>query len=384
MKALTRWWLAVLALTTSSLGSAGKPETTGRSLSRTAVQADLLIATVRGTDRDCAVVSDQIERLRSKLDQVDAAFSGNGAIEVLAMTEVCFVAFKGSDRLARAALELVQVVDVSRDASIEIAVTGDPPNWGLNRLDQRALPLSQGVPYQCRYTGKGVDIHVIDTGVNIDHIEFEGRAKPGLNALGDLEPEADDLNGHGTHCAGIAGGSSVGVAPGATIVGSKSVMASGTGSVFAALKAIKWAADELRKSGVAGVISLSLSGSSNTIMNSALTDAARANIVVVAAGNNNDDACKYSPSGLGGSGQSTGIVVVGATTNKDERASFSNSGPCVDIFAPGQWIKSAYKGSTRSYQSRSGTSMATPHVAGVAALLLEKHKFNRDLALPVC
>jgi subtilisin family serine protease len=223
-------------------------------------------------------------------------------------------------------------------------------------------------------------VYVLDTGIIQAHVDFGGRAVEGPNFSSDAT--AADGNGHGTHCAGTATGASYGIATSATVIGVKVLAASGSGTYDGVIAGIQWAVSSQAGKGAA-VISLSLGGGASVAMNDAVAAAAAAgHIVTVAAGNENVDACQKSPAGAGGTARATGgVVTVGATDTTDARASYSNYGSCVDIFAPGSGITSAWYTSTTASNTISGTSMAAPHVAGVAATLLEKYAGDKARAM---
>jgi subtilisin family serine protease len=230
-------------------------------------------------------------------------------------------------------------------------------SWGLDRIDQPSLPLSG--TYGPRPSGSGVRVYVIDSGVSA-HSEFGGRLVSGFSTL---DASTNDCEGHGTHVAGTIAGSTVGVAPGATIVPVRVLDCSGAGYVSHTIAGINWVVNDLNaRPGVRGVINLSLGGPYNASLNEAVNNAVRLGVaVVVAAGNDDIDACSTSPA------SAASAITVAATERDDSRASFSNYGSCVDIFAPGAGIRSAwYRG---GYANMSGTSMASPHVAGAVAVL---------------
>jgi subtilisin family serine protease len=240
---------------------------------------------------------------------------------------------------------------------------------GLDRIDQRALPLDGNYTYPTP-AGADATIYVIDTGVSIGHSEFGGRASHGWAAPALLRKEgADDENGHGTHCAGTAAGATVGVAKAAAVVAVKVLGRKGTGTWSAVLQGIDWAvANCTARGGAMCVLSLSLGGPINRAVDDAVARAVAAGVVTaVAAGNYNADACKMSPARV------PAALTVGATTNNDYRALYSNFGPCVDIYAPGSNVRSAWSSalcpaaSPSCYMTLSGTSMAAPHAAGIAA-----------------
>ena len=238
--------------------------------------------------------------------------------------------------------------------------------WGLDRTDQRALPLDDSYTLPFNVTGSNVHVYVIDTGINADHTEFAGRVGEGMDFASDPDDEIpDDCNGHGTHCAGTVLGTNFGVAPGATLHGVKVLNCGGSGSFGDVISGMEWVADnhELMHPGTQAVVSMSLGGGFSQAVNDAVDKLVDAGITtVVAAGNSNTDACTSSPA------SAPRAITVGATASDDKRAGFSNYGRCVDIFAPGVGIKSAWIGGDNAENTISGTSMATPHVAGVAAL----------------
>ena len=230
-------------------------------------------------------------------------------------------------------------------------------SWGLDRIDQPSLPLSG--TYGPRPSGSGVRVYVIDSGVSA-HSEFGGRLVSGFSTL---DASTNDCDGHGTHVAGTIAGSTVGVAPGATIVPVRVLDCSGAGYVSHTIAGINWVVNDLNaRPGVRGVINLSLGGPYNASLNEAVNNAVRLGVaVVVAAGNKGIDACATSPA------SAASAITVAATASDDSLASFSNYGSCVDIFAPGVGIRSAWYGG--GYANMSGTSMASPHVAGAIAVL---------------
>ncbi|MEV0678726.1 S8 family peptidase [Actinosynnema sp. NPDC050436] len=235
----------------------------------------------------------------------------------------------------------------------------NPPSWGLDRVDQRRLPLDDNYRYPT--TASNVTVYVVDTGIRVSHRDFGGRAVWGTNTVDDQQ---EDCHGHGTHVAGTVGGQSYGVAKGVKLVSAKVFDCGGNGSSEDVAEALDWVVAH-HASGPA-VANMSLGGDAP---DKVIEDAVRRTIAdgvvaVVAAGNESDDACRHSPSRV------REALTAAASDWTDRRAYFSNYGSCVDLFAPGDSITSAYTGSDTDSADLSGTSMATPHVSGAAALLL--------------
>lgn len=238
-----------------------------------------------------------------------------------------------------------------------------PESWGLDRIDQFALPLNQLYSYPSN-GGSQVNVYVIDTGVLMTHEQFQGRAVSGLDTI-DNDYDSTDCYGHGTHVAGTIGGYSYGVAKNTTIYAVRVLDCHGGGTDSGVVAGVEWVTRYHRKPAVAN---MSLGGSPSTALDNAIKNSIRAGVTyVVAAGNDSLDACNYTPARV-----STAITV-GSTTDTDMRSYFSNYGTCVSLFAPGSEITSAWIDSNYSTNTISGTSMATPHVAGAAALYLSQY-----------
>jgi subtilisin family serine protease len=239
----------------------------------------------------------------------------------------------------------------------------NPPSWGLNRIDQRNLPLDNRYTYTPN--GSGVTVYIIDTGIRTTHTTFGGRAVWGTNTTGD--GNNTDCNGHGTHVAGTVGGSQYGVAKGTRLVAVKVLTCSGSGSTTGVVSGINFVTQQHTATQRAAA-NMSLGGGASTALDNAVRNSITDGVTyAIASGNSNANACNFSPARV------TQALTVNASTQTDARASFSNIGTCTDIFAPGQGITSSWSTSNTATNTISGTSMATPHVAGAAALYLQTH-----------
>ena len=281
------------------------------------------------------------------------------------LTHVYRTALKGFavSNLPDAALEALQhnprIALVERDGIMSIDATQDPtPSWGLDRIDA-----ASGLDSKYTYpnTASNVTAYIIDTGINSTSTDFTGRLGAGTDKIdGDNDPS--DCNGHGTHVAGTVGGTKYGVAKGVTIVAVRVLNCQGSGTTSGVIAGVDWVAANAHRPAVAN---MSLGGGYYGPLNTAVTNAIASGVTfAVAAGNSNASACNYSPS------STPNAITVGATTSSDAKASYSNYGTCVDINAPGSGITSDWIGGTTMVNTISGTSMASPHVAGAAALVL--------------
>ena len=277
-------------------------------------------------------------------------------------------AIKGfSARMSAEAAETLsqddRVLFVEEDSVVTATATQSNPSWGLDRVDQRSMPLDS--TYSSDKTGAGVTAYIIDSGIRTTHNDFGGRASVAYDAMGDGK-NGQDCYGHGTHVAGTVGGTNYGVAKGVSLKAVRVLGCDGSGQMSQLVAGIDWVTANRVLPAVAN-ISIGYSGTSRALDTSIGNSIASGVTYVVAAGNSALDACNYSPSHI------SAAITVGAIMNTDARAAWSNYGSCVDVFAPGASIVSDWWSSDDATGNQSGTSMASPHVAGAAALYLESN-----------
>ncbi len=266
-----------------------------------------------------------------------------------------------------------QVSYVAQDqkVTVEVSVQPNPPSWGLDRIDERSLPLD--LKYHYPNTAPRIKAYIIDTGIRFTHQEFGGRAVLGTDTIGDGQ-NGNDCHGHGTHVAGTVGGRSVGVAKQVRLIAVRVLNCAGSGSFAGVVAGVDWVTADAGMTRGLGVANMSLGGGLFQPLNDAVTNSIAANVhYSVSAGNGSGaDACSQSPAAT------PRASTVAATDITDTRAGFSNIGTCMDLFAPGVAIYSAWGTGDANYNTISGTSMSAPHVAGAAALW--RMKFPADNA----
>lgn len=260
------------------------------------------------------------------------------------------------------------LIDLEPDDLVTLAVDQTNPPWGIDRVDQRRLPLDGR--FRSGRTGAGVRVYIVDTGVRTTHADLAGRVLPGVTTVADLAPDAGDCNGHGTHVAGTVAGTIHGVAKSALIVPVRTLGCRRSGPVSDTLSGLDWIAQNHRSlpPGTPGVVSMSITTAANSTFDAAVSRLVDLGLTVVAASGNDGssgDSCQRSPARM------SSVITVGASDESDRVASFSSAGSCTDIFAPGVGIVSASHRSDTGTTTLDGTSMATPFVAGRAAILLE-------------
>lgn len=305
----------------------------------------VVLKTSEDTDRNEKVIKDLGGRVEQKFKYAINALS---------------VKLKPSD-LDRLLLDPT-VTSIEIDQPIYTSETQSPsPSWGLDRVDQRNLPLDNS--FTATLSGENVDIYIVDTGINSSHTDFTGRIGSGFTSIADGNG-VNDCNGHGTHVAGTAAGTKYGVSKKSRVIPVRVLGCTGSGSTSGVIAGLDWIVSH-HSAGNPAVANMSLGGGTSVALDTAVQSVINDGVTVaVAAGNSNVNACNSSPARV------AAAVTVGSTGIDDARSSFSNFGSCLDIFAPGADITSSWIGSISAVTTISGTSMASPHVAGVVAALL--------------
>jgi subtilisin family serine protease len=320
-------------------------------------------AAIRG--KYIVVLDDTAAGLRGRFSQARQVAGLLGSVYGGRVERVFEYALNGytsemSEQEALALSEDPRVAFVEEDSVMHAeAVQTDAP-WGLDRIDQRSLPLN-GI-YTYNWTGANVRAYIIDTGIRTAHTQFGGRAAVSFDAVGDGQ-NGQDCNGHGTHIAGTVGGSTYGVAKGVKLRAVRVLGCAGSGATSGVIAGVNWVTQNRVLPAVAN---MSLGGAPSAALDTAVQNSINSGVIyAVSAGGSNSNACNASPARV------AAAITVGATIMTDARASYSSFGTCLDLFAPGSSITSAWSTSNTATATLSGTSMATAHVAGASALYLQ-------------
>ncbi|MFD9499147.1 S8 family peptidase [Streptomyces sp. NPDC060035] len=324
-----------------------------------------VLGTVYGADAATAVSGSYIVMLDHKADKAELAKEYGGELKRDYTSAINGFSASGlSETEAKRLAADPAVAKVVQNKKFHINATQDnPPSWGLDRIDQTGTAGDGAYTYPDA-AGEGVTAYVIDTGVRVTHTDFEGRATSGFDAV-DNDDDANDGNGHGTHVAGTIAGASHGVAKKAKIVAVRVLDDAGSGTTEQVVAGIDWVTENHQGPSVAN---MSLGGGADPALDAAVQKAIASGVTfAVAAGNESSDAGEGSPSRV------PEAITVASSTEADEQSSFSNYGSVVDIYAPGSDITSTWNDSDDGTNTISGTSMATPHVVGAAAVYLGGH-----------
>lgn len=310
-------------------------------------------------DSYIVVFKDDVTKVAEKAEQL--ANQIRGKVKFVYSSAIRGFAINVPEQAIKGIINNPNIAYIEEDQIVSISVTQTNATWGIDRVDQRDLPLSTTYTYD--QTGSGIDVYVIDTGIRLDHVEFGGRAVTGYDAI-TSGGTANDGNGHGTHVAGTIGGTTYGIAKGVRLYAVRVLDNSGNGTTAGVIAGIDWVTSHHTTN--PAVANMSLGGGASTSMDDAVKNSIADGVTyVVAAGNSSANASNYSPARV------PEAITVGSTTSTDGFSSFSNYGSLVDILAPGSSITSAWYTSSTATNTISGTSMASPHVAGTSALYLK-------------
>ncbi len=349
-------WIAFAALCTSALAGNGvvlRPDAN-------AVPGHYIVVLEDGVTRGDFGTAALLPDLDTVAQNVAQAYGGR--LEFVYGAALNGFTLALDDALAERLARDTRVKYVEQDSLVFADTTQSNATWGLDRIDQASLPLSTTFTYNT--TASNVNAYIIDTGIRATHANFGGRVSGGYTAITDGRGTSD-CNGHGTHTAGTVGSATYGVAKGVHLVPVRVLNCAGSGTTSGVIAGVNWVTSNRVKPAVAN---MSLGGSASSSLDTAVKNSIAAGVTyAIAAGNSAANACNYSPARV------AEALTVGATTRTDARASYSNYGTCLDLFAPGDGITSTYYSSDTATATMSGTSMAAPHVAGVAALYLATH-----------
>lgn len=322
------------------------------------------VAEKKASDAAACATANYVVRFSNGVDAGTEA--KNLAASKITFTKTFSKAFSGgvaklNAKQLAALASSTKVQSIEQDFEVNVTSTQTDATWGLDRVDQAALPLS--TTYTNAQSGSGVVVYVVDTGVNATHVDFGGRVTSGYSVISDGQGSLD-CNGHGTHVAGTIAGSTYGIAKAVTVVPVRVLDCAGSGLLSGVVAGLDWIGANYTP-GTKAVVNMSLGGGASSTLDSAVSSLiAKGITVVVAAGNSAADACNFSPARV------PGAITVAASTITDSIASYSNFGSCVDIVAPGSGVVSTWIGSATAIATLNGTSMASPHVAGLAASVM--------------
>ena len=357
--------LLALAFAVPALAQTGRVSRIKRVLGRRSIERQyIVVLNPEAAASDFEAVSARRGR-RSVSDMASEMSSRRGGNLLQTFQVLRGFAVQMDEAQAEALAADPSVAYVEQDSEIQAFVNQTPATWGLDRIDQRDLPLNNTYTYTP--TGAGVKAYIIDTGIRDSHTQFGGRVLSGFTAINDGN-NTNDCNGHGTHVAGTVGSATYGVAKQVTLVAVRVLDCNGSGSNSGVIAGVDYVTAN-HNPGEPAVANMSLGGGASTALDNAVANSIADGVVyAIAAGNSTADACTTSPARV------PTALTVGSSAMNDARSSFSNFGTCLDLFAPGSSITSTWNTNDTATNTISGTSMATPHVAGVVALYLENNR----------